>query len=293
MSFSAYSNIRLPRLISDGMVLQRDTKVKIWGWADAGEKITVRFKDKSYRTKANEDGKWLVVLNPLKAGGPFTMDISGRNNLSVKDILIGDVWFCSGQSNMVLPMERVKERYPDDIAGANYPEIRNFFIPTLSDVTRGHDDLPPGKWMSASPQNVLNFGAASYFFAVKIYQKYHVPIGLINSSVGGTPIEAWISADGLKSFPQYSSLVEKFKDSAYVNNRKRQDAARASLPKPKLVPDKGTSGPKPWYDTDYVPVRWHHFWLPGYWADQGIRGLNGIVWFRKEINVPASMVGKP
>ena len=208
--------------------------------------------------------------------------------------MIGDVWFCSGQSNMVIPMERVKEKYPDVIAEANYPDIRNFFIPTLADVTKLHDDLPPGQWIAASPKNVLGFGAASYFFAIKIYQKYHVPIGIINSSVGGTPIEAWISADGFKQFPQIEAEIAKFKDTAYMSSLMKPVSATAKPPrKPMMEPDKGLSGPKTWFDTTYVPEGWHKFWLPGYWADQGVKGLNGVLWFRKEIDVPASMTGMP
>jgi sialate O-acetylesterase len=101
----------------------------------------------------------------MKAGGPYSMEVKGNNSIIIENILIGDVWFCSGQSNMVLTMERVKEKYPDDIANADFPEIRNFFIPTESDVTSIHKDLPPGKWVSASPENVLGFGAVTFFFA--------------------------------------------------------------------------------------------------------------------------------
>src|SRR6202000_1962678 len=174
------AEIRLPRLVSDNMVLQRDANVNIWGWANAGEKVTVRFTGKSNSAITGTNGKWLVVLKPMKAGGPFSMEISGSNHIIIKNILIGDVWFCSGQSNMVLPMERVKEKYPDEIAQADFPAIRNFFVPTASDVSRIHNDLPPGKWMEATPKNVLEFGAATWFFAKQLCQKYHVPIGIIN-----------------------------------------------------------------------------------------------------------------
>jgi sialate O-acetylesterase len=198
---------------------------------------------------------------------------------------------------MVLNMERVKEKYPDDIAGANFPEIRNFFIPTASDATSIHKDLPPGKWVSASPENVLGFGAVTFFFARSIYREYKIPIGIINSSVGGTPIEAWTSEEGLKDFPQMVSRIGKLKDTAYLNPIIRSARRRpATGQKPPVNPgmmDKGSSGPKPWYDLTYVPEGWHKFWLPGYWDDQGVRGLNGIVWFRKEIYVPESMTGKP
>jgi sialate O-acetylesterase len=288
--------VKLPVLISDGMVLQRDSKINIWGWAASGEKVKVKFNNKSYHAITDSKGNWKIVLPPMKAGGPYTMEIAGNNTIIINNILIGDVWFCSGQSNMVLNMERVKEKYPDVIAGANYPEIRNFFIPTTSDVTKIHDDLPVSKWISASPENVLGFGAATFFFARSLYLEYKVPIGIINSSVGGTPIEAWISEEGFKSFPQYASRVEKFKDTAYMNPRLRASVSRNLDPGqngPPRVVDKGTSDPKPWFDITYVPQGWHKFWLPGYWNDQGVKGLNGIIWFRKEITVPESMTGKP
>jgi sialate O-acetylesterase len=275
------------------MVLQRDSKVNIWGWASPGEKITIKFIGKVYRTTTDPQGKWKVVLPSTKAGGPYTMEISGKNQIIVNEILIGDVWFCSGQSNMVLPMERVKEKYPNEIANDNYPEIRNFFIPTASDVTGIHEDLPPGKWEAASPKGLLGFGALTYFFAKNIYQNYNVPIGIINSSVGGTPIEAWVSEDGFKELPQYAERILRFKDTAYINPLIRPAAPVQRAQTPVIVTDKGLTGAKPWYDVSYVAEDWHKFWLPGYWADQGIKGLNGVVWFRKEIIVPASMTGKP
>src|SRR5450759_3598324 len=160
------------------------------------------------------------------------MVVKGHNSITVNDILVGDVWFCSGQSNMVVNMERVKEKYPEDIAGANFPEIRNFFIPIISDVTALHKDLSAGKWVSASPVNVLGFGAVTFFFARSLYKEYKVPIGIINSSVGGTPIEAWISEDGLKEIPQYSSRIERFRDTAFMNpimraaSRRRNEAGQ-------------------------------------------------------------------
>jgi sialate O-acetylesterase len=291
------ANVRLPVLLSDGMVLQRDTKLLIWGWASPGEKVRVNFNKKTAGTVTDSDGNWKVSLPPMKEGGPYSMIVKGNNTLTVNDILIGDVWFCSGQSNMVLNMERVKEKYPEDIAGANFPEIRNFFIPTASDVTSIHKDLPAGKWISASPENVQGFGAATFFFARSIYKEYKVPIGIINSSVGGTPIEAWTSEEGLKEFPQLKSRIEKLKDTAYLNpilrsTRRRPEAVQGPPANSRSI-DKGISGPIPWYDINYVPEGWHKYWLPGYWDDQGVRGLNGIVWFRKEIRVPESMTGKP
>jgi sialate O-acetylesterase len=291
------ANVKLPVLLSDGMVLQRDTKLIIWGWASPGEKVQVKFNKKTVSTVTDSDGNWKVSLPPMKAGGPYSMMVKGTNTITINDILVGDVWFCSGQSNMVLNMERVKEKYPEDIAGANFPEIRNFFIPTTSDVTSIHKDLPGGKWTSSSPENVLGFGAVTFFFARSLYKEYMVPIGIINSSVGGTPIEAWTSEEGLNELPQLKSRIEKLKDTAYLNpilrSTRRGPEAGQRPPTSSSSIDKGMSGTIPWYDINYVPDGWHKYWLPGYWDDQGVRELNGIVWFRKEINVPASMTDKP
>ena len=116
----AFCQVRLPQLIRDSMVLQRDTKLKIWGWASPKEKIKIGFQNRKYRITADERGKWMVVLPPEKAGGPYNMDIQASNHITIRNILIGDVWVCAGQSNMVLPMERVKERYGDDIKNADF-----------------------------------------------------------------------------------------------------------------------------------------------------------------------------
>jgi sialate O-acetylesterase len=297
LSICTYGNVTLPVLISDGMVLQRDSNFDIWGWGSPGEKVRIKFNNKTFSAVTDSKGNWIIALPPMKAGGPYSMEVKGNNSIIIKNILIGDVWFCSGQSNMVLTMERVKEKYPDDIANADFPEIRNFFIPTESDVTSIHKDLPPGKWVSASPENVLGFGAATFFFARSIYNEYKVPIGIINSSVGGTPIEAWISEEGIKEFPHLNNRVERFKDTAFMNPilravRVKTGSNQKTLENPKVA-DKGMSGSKPWYDITYVPEGWHKYWLPGYWDDQGIKGLDGVVWFRKEINVPVSMTDKP
>ncbi len=295
--FILQANVKLPVLVSDGMVLQRDTKLIIWGWASPGEKVQVKFNKKSAGTTTGSDGSWKIALPPMKAGGPYTMEVKGNNTIIINDILLGDVWFCSGQSNMVVNMERVKEKYPGDIAAANYPEIRNFFVPTASDVTSVHKELPASRWISSTPENVLGFGAVSFFFARSIYNEYKVPIGIINSSVGGTPIEAWTSEEGLKEFPQMMLRIEKLKDTAYLNPILRL-AGRKPVSSGKTASDsrnvdKGMSGPVSWFDVSYVPEGWQKFWLPGYWEDQGVRGLNGIVWFRKEIDLPESMTGKP
>src|SRR5579863_4598806 len=289
----ASAQVRLPQLIADKMVLQRGIPLKLWGWAAPAERIELKFAGHTYKTRAGADSSWEVKLPPMKAGGPYTLDIRATNHLVVNDILIGDVWFCSGQSNMVLPMERVKEKYPDEIAEADFPQIRNFFVPTAADVASVHTDLPHSDWKEANPTNVLAFGAATYFFARDLYQKYHVPIGIINSSVGGTPIEAWMSKPALDTIRDFMARMERVRKTRDSIENAGHFAIDWTVPGRMWQHDLGLTGSEKWYSPDYVPVGWHPFWLPGYWADQGVKGLNGIVWFRKEIEVPASMAGKP
>ncbi len=218
LSTAVHAQLRLPKLISDGMVLQRDAPLKVWGWAGTGEKITVRLKNKTYKTTTGADGKWQVTLPATPAGGPFTMEIAGKSRLTVKDILIGDVWFCSGQSNMVHQMNIHDVRYAKEIAEANDPQIRQFWVPTMTSLQGPQSDVPNGQWKAAVGEDIRPFSAVAYFFAKKLYAKYKVPIGIINASVGGTPIEAWTSEEGLTDFSALKATIEKNKDTTYINS---------------------------------------------------------------------------
>ncbi|MBF9252575.1 sialate O-acetylesterase [Pontibacter sp. 172403-2] len=292
-AFASEAAVRLPQLVSDGMVLQRNAKANVWGWADPGEKVTIKFKGKTYRATTGADGKWNIKLTPMPAGGPYTMDIRGSNHLTVKDILLGDVWFCSGQSNMVHQMKLHNVRYAEDIAKANYPQIRQFWIPTTTNLQGPAEHLPPSSWKSANPEDVNDFSAVAFFFARKLYEQYHIPIGLINASVGGTPIEAWMSEESLKAFPAITATIDKNKDTSYVNSINRRAMAAAAAQRAKPEQDKGLTEAVKWYDPAYVPKGWQNINIPGYWEDQGVRDLDGVVWYRREIEVPESMTGVP
>jgi sialate O-acetylesterase len=178
-------------------------------------------------------------------------------------------------------------RYADEIASANYSEIRHFWIPTMTDLSVPHDDFPTGYWKSANPEDVPEFSAVAYFFARKIYQKYHVPIGLINASVGGTPIEAWTSEEGLKEFPNIDATIQKNKDTSYVNNN------TIKLPNNNAKKETDLGMIRSWYDPAYIPKEWRTINIPGYWEDQGVKDLDGVVWYRREIDVPESMTNIP
>jgi sialate O-acetylesterase len=287
------AQVSLPAILCDSMILQRDKPINIWGNATPGEKVTIQFLNKRTNTKADATGKWKIQLPQQPAGGPFTMYITGKNKIVLDHILIGDVWFCSGQSNMAHQLNIHDVTYADEIANANYPAIRQFLIPTLTNMQGPAESLPPASWKPAVGEEVRPFSAVAYFFAKKIYEKYKIPIGIINASVGGTPIEAWTSEEGSEKFPETIKIIERNKDTAYINNIARSNAASAnsiaSLP-PK---DQGLTGAKPWFAVDYIPKDWRNINIPGYWEDQGIRNLDGVVWYRKEIDIPSTMAGKP
>jgi sialate O-acetylesterase len=290
-----WAEVRLPAIVGSGMVLQRNEVVKVWGWAEPGEKVSVKFLKKNYSTITGKDGKWMVKLKPMNAGGPYTMEIKGNNVIVLNDILIGDVWVCSGQSNMTHYLGRHAERYAKEIAEANYPEIRQFYVPEKALLSGPIENVPDLKWVAADPKTVLDFTVIGYFFVKKLYDKYHVPMGIINTCVGGTPIEAWISEEGFKEFPDILKTVKQNQDTAYINGLNRQAMQSrkgdGSAFGPKKETDKGLTGSVKWYEPAYQPLNWKRINIPGYWEDQGVRNLNGVVWYRREINVPKSMTG--
>lgn len=296
VSLQISADVSLPAIVGNDMVLQRDETVKVWGRAQKGEKVTVKFLKKNYSCITGEDGKWMVKLKPMKAGGPYTMEIKGNNKITLCNILIGDVWVCSGQSNMTHQLVRHAERLAKDIAEANLPEIRQFYVPEKATIAGPLSDNPGLKWVACNPTTVLDFTVIGYFFVKKLYDKYYVPMGIINTCVGGTPIESWMSEEGFKEFPDIYKTVKENKDTANINRTLRQTrlsrGANGSQFVQREETDKGLAGPVKWYDPAYQPLNWKRINIPGFWEDQGVRDLDGVVWFRRVINVPQSMTDK-
>ncbi len=197
------AKIRLPKLISDRMVLQRDTELKIWGWADQGETVTVRFQGKHYNAEAGTDGKWMVTLPAQKAGGPYILEV---NEIVVRDVLVGDVWLCSGQSNMETPVTRLTDMFPE-INVSNNHMVRCYKVPTQNDVYGVNDEIAgDAVWHSAIASDVMNWTALAYFYAQEAYRHTGVPVGMLVSSLGGSSIESWISEEHLCKFPEPAFL---------------------------------------------------------------------------------------
>ena len=283
---TSIAQIRLPKLISDGIVLQRDTKVKIWGWAAANEKITIEFLNKKYNLKANNQGDWELELSNLKAGGPYSMKIVASNPLEIKDILVGDVWLCSGQSNMAMTVDQVRELYENEIASSENKFIRNFEVPREYEFNVQRTDLSGGSWVAANPTTVGKFSATAYFFVRALYAKYKIPMGMINASYGGTPIHAWISEEDLKPFPESYKEIADLKNPEFVKNIENKDLELdKNWSATVLNNDLGIVSKGNWQSNATTTSDWQETKIPGMWKDTPLEKVNGVVWYKREVEV--------
>lgn len=215
-SIAAQATVRLPALVGDHMVLQRDMKVPIWGWAAPSEKVTLTFQGKTYVATPAATGKWQATLPAMPAGGPYTMTIKGQNTLTIQDILVGDVWLASGQSNMEMPLRDPNAPSPNsyplilnaeqEVAAANFSRIRQFTAKKVV-AYKPQSENESYTWKVCSPSTAGQFSAVPYFFARDLYKRYNVPIGIISSTWGGTPAEAWVSGETLKTLPDFQASI--------------------------------------------------------------------------------------
>ena len=206
---SSFADVRLPHVISANMVLQRDVAIPIWGWADPCETIKIKFDDYETQTKADTKGNWQVKLPAKKAGGPFKMIIAGKNTIELPNILVGEVWLCSGQSNMVWGVLNVINS-KKEIAEAGYPQIRLFSVPNVFAGQPAAD--VDGAWAPCQSNTVAGFSAVAYFFGRELHKQLNVPIGLINASWNGSGIDAWTSADGFAAVSSLQNLTKQIEE---------------------------------------------------------------------------------
>ncbi len=205
-ALAARADVRLPAIIGENMVLQRGEACTLWGWADGGEEIRVEFQNQTKTVTADGTGKWSLKLDPLKEGGPYKMRIAGKNELKFDNILVGDVWVCSGQSNMEWPLHLCND--PEkEIAAANYPNIRLITVPKASTNTP-QDDFQ-GSWAACTPESAKPFSGVAYFFGRKLHQELKVPIGLINTSWGGSSCETWINPTVVGQYKDYEPIMQR------------------------------------------------------------------------------------
>lgn len=207
-SVPSRADVRLSNLFSDHMVLQTGVEAPIWGWADPGEDVTVSINGITAKTTTGSDGKWQAKLAKLTAGGPHTLEVAGKNKLSIDDVLIGEVWLGSGQSNMAMTVNRAKD-FEQEAAAAKFPQIR-MFIEISRAATKPNAEAQ-GQWFVCSPDTVARFSATGYFFCRELHKELGVPVGFINSSVGGTPIESWISPEAQAASVELKPFFEATK----------------------------------------------------------------------------------
>ena len=231
VSLAASAQLHIANIFTSHMVLQRDKVVPVWGWADKNEKVSLNFNGQTVSAKANAQGKWMIKLARMSAGGPYTMQIiSKKDSVILNDIMIGEVWICSGQSNMEWMMQNVNNAR-EEIANAASVPVRQFKVATKVSL-QPLDDITPGEWISASPQTVANFTAVGYFFAKELAQQLHVTIGLINDNWGGSQIEGWISKDAmlasdeLKDYAQHMPSTWEEADSVILVKLKQYLSAK-------------------------------------------------------------------
>ena len=282
------AKVKLPVLVSDGMVLQREQPIKIWGWSDPEEKIELEFLKKKYSTKADKEGNWSIALPATKAGGPYPMKI---NDIQLEDILIGDVWLCSGQSNMETPISRVMDLFEKEILSYSNPMIRHIKVPLSYNFHGPQNDIKQASWKPVTQEHVMSLAAVPYFFAKSLYEATGVPIGLINSSVGGSPAEAWISESGLKEFPYYINDKKICESDTYIIETEQLQNLRNRLWSKTLNEgDPGVSGK--WFQSAFDDSKWETTDLFSNWGSDGLNPINGSFWFRKDINIPAHLAGQ-
>ncbi len=280
---AAHAEVRLPHILSDHAVFQRGRPLHIWGWAAPGEPVAVSFHAQQAAVTADELGRWSVYLRPEPAGGPYTLTVKGSSTVTVQDLMVGDVWFASGQSNMEMPLRgfpgsAVLKDGPAEIASANQPRLRLLRFPHASSPYEQRDI--DASWTLCTPQTAADFSAVAYFFGRGLAKEQGVTTGLINSTWGGTPAAAWVSLDGLSAdaglmpaFAARAKMAEEQEDvPALLAKDKREDAAAKAAGKPKpshaFHPDPASYDPAGLFNAMVAPA------LP--------YGIRGVLWYQGE-----------
>ncbi|NIA31234.1 MAG: 9-O-acetylesterase, partial [Actinobacteria bacterium] len=262
-------NLSLPTLFSDNMVFQRDMPLPVWGTANPGGKVKVEFANQSRTAIVGKDGKWRVDLDKMSAGGPFRLKVIGKKTKTFKNVMVGEVWICSGQSNMEMPLEGWGKvmNYKQEIANADYPNIRLFQVKHTTSLVP-LDTINCSGWQECSPKTVPEFSAAAYFFGRHLYKDLNVPIGLIHTSWGGTIAEAWTSGEALKKLPDFVDAVKKIEAQA---TEKGDPIAKYKADLKKwneniIKNDAGFSNGSPvWNKPDLKTAGWKTMKLPTLW----------------------------
>jgi len=281
------ADVKLPAVISGNMVLQRGKKIPIWGWAELGEKVSVKGSWQLFgtSTKAKDNGKWTVKIQPPKAGGPYEIVLKGNNTITLKNILVGEVWVCSGQSNMAMSV-RSSANAEQEIAEADYPNIRLFTVERK--VAEQPQTDCAGSWTSCSPETIPDFSAAAYYFGRELHKELSVPIGLIHTSWGGTPAEAWTRREMLEKDEDFAPILKRYDDAIakYPQAKKKyeedvekwKEAVKKAKAEGKKAPRRPSRPFGPW--SPHSPAGLYNAMI----APLIPYGIGGAIWYQGESN---------
>lgn len=287
---SLNGEVTVAGIFGNNMVLQRGMENPIWGWSDPDDEITVQARDLKLATKAGSDGKWMVKLPAMNIGDPFSIVIRGSDNeLKLENVLVGEVWICSGQSNMEWPVSGAANPQ-EEIANANYPLIRHVKVDRNVSI-RPIKDCQTTGWQICSPDNAAKFTAVGYYFGRKLHSELNLPIGLINTTWGGTPVEAWTSTESIKTHPDYfepmkriaarADKIESATQTFAIEMKAWRDKFNAIIEQA----DQASSA-------DAGDENWKTIQAPGRWEMQGYRNFDGVAWYRRTVEIPNSMLNK-
>ena len=297
------AKVTLPAIYSDNMIIQQQTEMTFSGTANRNADVTISpsWTKKIYTAKANSEGKWSIKVQTPKAGGPYTIVFDDGEKTELKNVLAGEVWFCSGQSNMEMPVAGWGKvmNYEQEIKDANYPNIRLFQVKKVTSFVPVNETISTmGGWQECSSATIPEFSALAYFYARQLQQTLKVPVGVIDCDWGGTPAEAWISNEALEHVIGYEELLGKMKAVGYnrekifdIYNKESEEWKKAVLRS-----DKGYAEGNPdktlWTAKNFNDSDWKTMQLPAYWEKQGLTDFDGVVWFRKNVNIPKEWEGK-
>jgi len=284
LSNIANSQVTLAKIFGDNMVLQRHTNIPIWGFAKANELVEVQFNQQKLQTKTDANGKWMVYLKPEMAGGPFELVVKGENTLVVKNILVGEVWICSGQSNMELMVGQSDNAKYEIENASNYSKIRHIKIPKeINSVP--NPDINNGVWEVCNTSTVENFTGVGYFFAKKLYDTLHIPIGIINASWGGSVVETWISREGFETSDDFKDLIATMPktglDSLLILKKTTLEKRIEALQNSKL----STANIETYKNLNLDDSDWLNMNEPQAWETQELGEFDGVVWLRKHFTL--------
>lgn len=280
-------------LFNDHVVLQRGVRFPVWGWTTPGSRVAVEMRGKTTTAVADAGGRWIARLGPFDAGGPFTLTVKGTQTVTLNDVLVGDVWLASGQSNMEMGITQVNDAR-EEVAHADYPRIRLFQVPKIA-ATSPRTTVN-ARWLVCNPTNIAaggwgGFSAVAYFFGRRLHEELNVPVGLIHTSWGGTAAEGWVSSETLSELKEFVPAVNNLEKTWADATRPPADYDKA-LDDWWSKNDPGSAAKPAWSEPSFDASGWKRMRLPQFWEDAGLPAYDGVVWFRRTFELPSDWTGK-